>query len=204
MMANDINALNSDATIEELASKYSTFIATLNSGKHGKINAVDVTCNYCKKGGHTEAECHKKKREGGGGGGGSKGGKTGGGGKGDKKNITCFNCGKKGHMKKDCNSAPKEGAAPTADAGGDKATKKAMSATISDTQVADLMSRLKSGEIKLPCSLALVSPKQHSVIRNVLASNPGVVDALVPRVDRMHCPRVADACPGEVDATLTR
>ena len=33
MMANDINALNSDATIEELASKYSTFIATLNSGK---------------------------------------------------------------------------------------------------------------------------------------------------------------------------
>ena len=150
------------------------FIAALNSGKHGKINAVDVTCNYCKKNGHIEAECNKKKREqAGGGGGGTR--QTGSQPQGDKsklKKITCFNCGKKGHMKKDCNSPPKDGVPADAAKGGDSAKKNALSATISDTQVADLMPRLKSGEIKLPCSLVLVSPKQHFQQRDDATSNP--------------------------------
>ena len=61
MMANDINNLNTKKTIEEMASEYSSFIATLNSGKEsgkGMHAALDAgSCNYCEKVGHTEAEC---------------------------------------------------------------------------------------------------------------------------------------------------
>ena len=132
---------------------------------------MNNACNYCKKPGHTEAECRKKKSDNGGGTGGKDGG-VGGRNQSGSRDVTCHNCGKKGHIKKDCRSAKKDDSSPPAAAAAaaapaDSAKKKVSSAkesAITDSQVADLMSRLKSGEIKLPCSLALakVSNPAHT------------------------------------------
>ena len=46
--------------LEELASKYSGFLSTLNAGKpSGKVNSA-IVCSHCNKPGHNDKECYTK------------------------------------------------------------------------------------------------------------------------------------------------
>jgi hypothetical protein len=171
MMVNDINSAEivfEGMNMEKLATKYCTFVSTMAAGKSGggKIhNAqqnLNITCYNCNKKGHLKKDCPDRLREKSG-----KGGKGGGkGGKGGDKDATCDHCGKKGHKKAQCFKLrdEKKAAKDAEDAKKVTPPAAAQSAQLSDSAIADLCTKLKSGEFKLALNVSVdpdtVTPKQ--------------------------------------------
>ena len=161
MIALDINSdkVGEDMSLEKVATKYSSFLSTLTAGKStSKVNSAAVKCTFCKKPGHTAANCRARLSlgKGGGKGGGKGDGKGGskGGGKGEsardkwKASRYCHHCGEKGHIKPECpklkHSSNVENTHSTA-----PPSRPANAAQVSDDAINDLCKKLKSGEIKL-------------------------------------------------------
>ena len=164
MITEDINkedVVKPGMSIERLANKYASFLATLTSGKNaGKVNSVNRKwCQNCRITSHNTADCRT----------GPKG----------KKGDKCDYCGRAGHPEDKCflkerhenektQAAAKdaendaEGSTPPLPEGTSEGSsedkpleydvsrrKGINSAQLSDRAIADLFSKLKSGEIKL-------------------------------------------------------
>lgn len=167
MITNDINnedTIYKGMNLEALASKYSSFVSTLQSGKHtGSINSAQAKkyCTKCKVWGHRIRDCSETQdpdAEGQDDTADQESGQS------TRKAKKCDYCDRKGHTEEDCflkkrhesaktAAADSTPASPPADEPKSDSTAKVHSALISDTQVADIMSRLKTGEIKLPKGL---------------------------------------------------
>ena len=194
MIAGDINSdkVGPDMSLEALAGQYSTFLSTLASGKPGtaKINNLDADgrkCYTCGSPKHLANACPQRGGKGGGKGGRGKGGKgkggrgRGGGGNPQTDGEPCKVCKK---QPRNCKCDSKESAAGAASSGSNVNS----AAKASDGAIADLCSRLKSGEVKLAfftwCSqLPKVTDVTIPLYLCRTVSNPGVVETPIPRVD---------------------
>ena len=151
MIAVDIDhpdTVHEDMSFDPIATKYASFLSTLQAGKSGAINAVDQTPTQRGRG---------RRGRGGkdGGGKGDKGGRggKGGRGKGERTDKTphdpCPYCKKhhpeqaSNHRERDCPNIAKDKAKKAQDA--DTKTQN----TVSDAAIADLCNRIKTGGIKL-------------------------------------------------------
>ena len=146
---------------DAIATKYSSFISTMNAGKHGKVNFTqdvakdpskkgnkdrdankknDIVCNACGKRNHSAKDCRIKS------------------------SLKCDHCGKDGHVEKVCRSkaagvSSEEAKRKTKERhekleknnkkGEANVAKESVEGQLSDAQLSSLCSKLKSGEIKL-------------------------------------------------------
>ena len=164
MITGDINnekLVKPGMNIQALASKYATFLSTINAQKGtGKINISmrkKRWCENCKSKTHDTEYCRKGKKEADG-------------------EIRCHYCKRKGHIQPECplkkrheeeikeeeeeedeeeaensddDNASLTQSSPITPRATKKKEKKVNTAQVSDTAIADLMGRLKRGEIKL-------------------------------------------------------
>ena len=160
MIAQDINnekTIHQGMNLESLATKYSTFLATLSSQKNG-AKALSVGkgkwCSNCKMDDHNTEDCrhkHNEDKEANGKEQAPQRGK-----KFKKKGITCYYCKKQGHYESDCPLKKKhqqeitgENEEKDSDTEEDKKKNTIGSAQLHEKSIADLCQRLKNGEIKL-------------------------------------------------------
>ena len=158
MIAEDINSekVGPDMPLEELATRYSVFLSTLQAGNKG-VNSIAPSnkCSYCDKPGHSAKDCRKrlsdeadKKKK-------KKGAKT------SSASTTftgkCNHCGKQGHKAVDCRKKAAEdkdkqqGDKPKS--GNDSQKQASVNATqnsrMTPAQLEDLVSQLKAGALSL-------------------------------------------------------
>ena len=220
MIAGDINSdkVGPDMSLEALAGQYSTFLSTLSSGKPGsaKINNLDADgrrCYTCNSPKHLANACPQRGGKAGGGRGNPKGGGgrgrgnpkggrgRGGGGNPQTDGEPCKVCKK---QPRNCKCDSKDSAAGAASSGSNVNS----AAKASDSAIADLCSRLKSGEVKLAfftwCSqIPRVADVTTPLYLCRTVSNPGVVAAdfvsnpgVVAAGDTIHAIRSMDESPG--------
>ena len=163
MITKDINdgIVGPSMDFDGVMTRYSAHIQTMASGKNGKLNLMEtpVKCSYCKKPGHTADKCFTKqndeKRK-------AEEKKNG-----DKpphkpsgsakfnKDHTCDHCGRKGHLVKDCHDKAK-GVPPKASKPASQERSGAQNVVkVSESDINDLVTRVRSGEIKLSSSFLL-------------------------------------------------